>query len=342
MTAYGYRLFVLSAYVGRSRKQLLFDNLGAGGRASTAADEITRHLRSLQDELLFGAAVYQNSQDELDVPEDTTKKYPYIRVKSVARDGERVMARVEYGREGDYEVLLSSDGSQDIQLKGKASARTFRIWFIAPDAGSEGFVISETLGRTYAAQVLVHWLRVLNQRAGVSFNQHGDREEDSFVRWHLVEAFDGHRVDDILSDSKDHSITLRRRSSDSGANRHRGELKLTQQGVPVSRVDDLKSIIRKWWEDRNAKTLEKTRAAARDLGTLIGASDATDKLDFNDGEITFLEKNKTQTISPNTIERLFVYPLGERSPSDRELLTTALETLRAIAEDLKIEIDTDA
>ncbi|WP_157480212.1 hypothetical protein [Leifsonia sp. Root227] len=332
----------MSAYVGRSRKQLPFDDLSAGGRDSTAADEIARHLRTLQDKLLFGAAVYQNSPDDLDLPEDVTKKYPYVRVKTVARDGERVMVRVEYGREGDYEVLLSSDGSQDIQLKGKATARTFRIWFIAPETGSDGFVVSETLGRTYAAQVLVHWLRVLNQRESVSFNEAGDREEDPFVRWHLVEAFDGHRVDDILNDSKDHSITLRRRSSDSGANRHRGELKLTQQGVPVSRVDDLKGIIRQWWEDRNAKSLDKTRAAARDLGTLIGASDATDKLEFNDGEITFLEKNKTQTISPNTIERLFVYPLGERSPSDKELLATALETLGPIAEDLKIEINTDA
>lgn len=345
MTAYGYRLFTIDAYLGRSRNELDFENLSDGGVDSNAVDELERHLRAIDGELLFGAATYRNDPPNPDEEEDeisskVTKRHPYLRVRSVARSGQRIQVAVEYGREGDYEYLLSQDGSANIEMRGKATARVYRVWFLIPRKGTSGFVVSETRGRTNAAAVLVHWMRVQNQHQAVSFNSDGARSETPWVRWDVREAFDAHRIDEVLKESSDHAVTLRRRAADGAGNRTSGELRLTQQGIPQSRKDDIKEIISKWWEERGlGRTPERRREAAKQLGTLIGVSDALDKLDFNDGEITFSEKNKTQTISPNTIERLFVYPLGEQRPRDKELLGAALTTLRPMAEDLKIEID---
>lgn len=345
MTAYGYRIFTLSAFKGRGRTALDFGDMSEGGVPTSAAVELENHLARLKDELLFGAPTYISEVEDLE-PKDPDKlrkeikSHPYLVIRKVARSGQRIKVEVQYGREGDYDILLSQDGSQPVQLTGKAPSRTYRIWFLAPSVGESGFVVGETKGRTYAATALVHWLRVQNQQANVSFDEDNERVEDDWVRWDVREAFDKNRIDEVLRESHDHSVTLKRHSIDGAGNHFEGDLKLSQQGIPISKLDDVKAIIRKWWDNRNEKTPEKRKEAAAELGTILGMSSATSSLGFNDGEITFREKNKTQTISPNTIERLFVYPLGEIAPSNKALLNAALATIGPIAEDLQIEVDT--
>jgi len=346
MTAYGYRLFTMASYFGRSRDTVPLDDFSSLGKPGLGIEELERHLLELQDELLFGAPNYWSEPTDQDEDEDedptisvSVKKHPYLRVRRVVRQANRLAVSVEYGREGDYEILLSQDGSDPIPLKGKATARRFRVWFYFPVSGANAFMVSETKGRTHAGRPLVHWLRVKNQRAAVTFDTDGARTELPWARWDLTETLDENRIDEVLQESSEHSITLRRRSIDTANNRHRGELKLTQQGVPLSKTDDLKAIIKGWWTNRSkGKEPEVRKEAAAHLGTLIGVSDASTSLDFNDGEITFLEKNKVQTISPSSIERLFVYPLGEKVPSDADLLVAAVNVLRPVAEDLKIDI----
>lgn len=344
MAAYGYRLFTIEAFLRRSRTKGDLTDLSDLGVGTDGATELVRHLTDNKDSLLVGAANYRRVGDFEDEGDDlvrASRKHPYLVVRDVQREGNRVEVQVEYGREGDYEILLSSDGSETIEMKGRAAARRYRVWFIFPERqteGKTGFVISETRGRTHAATALVHWLRVQNQRA-VSRVTDGNLQEGDWVRWHTVEAFDPHRLDDVLSESSSHQITLRRKTVDAAGDRRGGALKLTQQGIPVSKVRDLKAIIQNWWETRNDRSLERRRSAARDLGVLLGMSDEASTLGFNDGEISFQEMNKTQTISPNTIERLYVYPLGERPQSKNEILTAAFETLRGIAPALDVEVD---
>ena len=345
LTAYGYRLHTLAAYKGRSRAPLDFGDLSEGGIGTSAVSELESHLLRLKNILLFGSASYVNLPADLD-PVDPTivrkqaKTHPYLVVRSVSRVGQRIKVLVDYGREGDYEILLSADGAPSLELKGKAAARSYRIWFLVPSVGESGFMVSETKGRTHAGAALVHWLRVQNQHGSVSFDAQGERSEADWVRWDDREAFDANRIDEVLRESHDHSVTLKRHRVDGAGNRLEGDLKLTQQGIPRSKLDDVKGVILKWWNERAEKSPQKKQLAATELGTILGMSSQTSSLGFNDGEISFREKNKTQTISPNTIERLFVYPLGEIPPKDKPLLNAALATLAPIAEDLGIEVDT--
>ena len=344
MVAYGYRLFKLDALVGRSQNRVPLEDLEDAGVKGKARKEMHRHLDSLVSTLLFGPSTYLNESPvaqggDVNVT-NVAKQYPYVRVRSVKRDGNTIKASVEYGREGDYELLVSQDGSEDVRMLRKAAVRTFRIWFIFPKAGHDGFVVAETRGRTQVAEVLTHWLKVQNQHAAATFNGEGERSEGPWVRWRVASVFGDDRIDSVLKEGHDHAVTLKRRRVDPASNRVSKDLILTKQGLPMSKREALRGIIRNWWEQRKGGISDdKRQEAAESLWTVMDEPGGADTLQFNDGEISFTEQGKTQTISPSTIERLFVYPLGNDRPSDAKLLGAARKTLGPIARDLKVEVD---
>ena len=114
MTAYGYRIFTLSAFKGRSRTALDLGDMSEGGVATSAAVELEDHLSRLKDELLFGAPTYISEVEDLE-PKDPDKlrkeikSHPYLVIRKVTRNGQRIKVEVQYGREGDYDILLSQD-----------------------------------------------------------------------------------------------------------------------------------------------------------------------------------------------------------------------------------------
>lgn len=344
MTAYGFRIYEMTAHQGRKIPPIDLSSLKVCGVSSSALDELHRHLTSLRGILLVGPANYRlepfDPDDDSSLSSNVTKKHPYLQITNVERQAERIDVTVEYGREGDYDILLSRDGSPRLELKQKAAARAYRVAFLVPPHGVRAVMVSETRGRSTAGEALMHWLRVRNQHEAVTFAANGDREEAPFVRWSVEPLFDENRIDDILSESSDHAVTFKRLATDAASNPNGGYLRLTQQGIPVSKMADLKATIRKWWDQRKSgDKAAKGVEAAKDLGVLLGRSEVVDKLEFSDGEVSFLEKNKTQTITPNTIERLFVYPLGEDRPSDRDLYKEVVKRLAPMRSDLKLELD---
>src|SRR3546814_9020273 len=59
---------------------------------------------------------------------------------------------------------------------------------------------------------------------------------------------------------------------------------------------------------------------------------------FTDGEISFKENGKVQTINAETVDRLFVYPLRGKRPKEKKLLAEALVIVTGIANTLGVQI----
>lgn len=345
MVAYGFRLFLVEVHLGRKHAPMELDDLLEAGRLGPAVEELHRHLLDLQDRLLFGPATYrtaplEDGEDDEVETDKRNKRHPYVRIHDVTRQANRVDVSLDYGREGDYELLIRQDGSE-ASLRRSASTNPFRLTFYFPRVGTQAVMISETRGRTSSGLALLNWLKVKNQHEAVGWDRNGDRTEEPWVRWSADPMFDERRIDSIIRDGSDHSITLKRHKIDAADNRHTdGGLKMTKQGIPIGRIEDLRNTLRKWWDERAlVDKVKKSSTAAHDLGVLVAPTEVLDKLSFDDGEITFDENGKTQTIDPNTIERLFVYPVGESRPSLEELREAARTRLQPLLRPLSLEID---
>lgn len=343
MTAYGMRLYKLSAHNARSTKDLPLNDLTDCGVQGDACLALHVSLKAIEGQLFVGKPAYLgNALQTSSVPaasqSPSVSAVPYLRVIKVSRSRRRVDVVVEYGREGDYESVISSATKQSEPMDGKATARTYRVMFLVPLNGSSLYMACETKGRTQGGEALVHTLKVSNQHEAFNALDAGQDEASQWLRWGCKAIFDPGRIQTIMRDSEKHAIKLKRKGHGPSGTPHDGDVILTEQGIPLGNVASVVNLIKQWWDNRNTGTPEsRSKAAADELGSLVSVD--VRGIDFTDGEIVFQENGKTQTVTPNTIERLFVYPIGETAPSDDELRQLAAAKLSGIEPRLNITRD---
>ena len=131
MTAYGMRLYKVTAHKSRATKDLPLDNLSSCGITVDAAQELSRSLKAIQGQLFVGKSEYLTGQSRPPSAAPTTAR-PYLRVTDVSIDRRRLDVVVEYGREGDYESIISSSTQLSEPMNDKATARRYRVIFLIP------------------------------------------------------------------------------------------------------------------------------------------------------------------------------------------------------------------
>jgi hypothetical protein len=270
------------------------------------------------------------------VPRESTR--PYLHVVSSTVSGRKLKVIVDYGREGDFDHLLSQ-GSAPRSMHGLAAARTYRVWFLVPPIGTTIYMISETKGQSFAGEALVDRLRVENQRQACTPNG-AALDVDRWIRWKYEPLFDGQRIQDIFNGADEFELKVRRVSHSPGGAPQSGTVTITENGLSHGNTQGAIAAVRGWWNDRRAgTTVSRSERAARDIGSLIDLNLNFQQLGFNDGEIRFKQDGKVQMINPNKIERLFVYPMGEAPPHDRDLTVKAAGRLSNISRDLSVNVD---
>lgn len=266
------------------------------------------------------------------------KRKPMLFLRQVAQHGRRLDLLFDYGVEGDYETLLEASGAYS-PMTGKAGGRGYRLWLIFPETGKAAVMVSEVKGRTHVGEVLMHWLRCMNQREAVTFDASGNRTEKAWIRWAANPMFDPDRFAAIASEASNFSLTLRREGKKSDGGPDEGTVKVTETGLSVERIGGVMAVMLNWWNNRQSGSKgERSRKGAEQVEALVHL-----KMDeeFDDGEISFKENNKQQTITPNTVDRLFIYPMGEVPPSSPAILQAAKTRLPAIMSALDMNIDLD-
>lgn len=342
LATYGYRIHEVEAHNGSGRTALPLDDMKLVGLQGDAYDALYNQLCAIQDEIFVGPATYLRTRADEEArakaANDADVFHPYLVVRRVYRTGRRIDVAVEFGKEGDYELLLSRDNRPPEALTGRAPARQYPVSFHVPRKGKTAYMVSATKGRTYVGEVLLHRLRVENQRAVCSLDKNDALVEKPFIRWSSAPLFDPGRIDAIIAQGKNHTLTVTGTGTAPDGAPIPQTLRITQQGIPVTRMDDLTAIIRNWWKRRNkGSQKERSEQGAAELGGLVSAS--VSGVDFEDGEIRFLENGKHQTITPNTIERLFIYPLGDTPPLPEVWRSAAAGKLQTINTDITVKLD---
>lgn len=337
MTAFGYRLSTVVVHDGAKHKELPMGKL-VGGEAD-AVKAFVKQCERFVGYALIGRPTYADkSSGRNESPEggslDPKGHDPYLLIKSVTADGRRVDVSVEYGREGDFESLLHRDRTPSQPMRGKAASRTYRLIFFFPTTGSKGIMISETRGVTHAGEILLHWLSVTNQRESVTVTDGSLVQNKSWDRWKQHPMIDEDRLASIKTGASNVELQVTRRKKSGAPNS--GRLAVSEKDLSIKKVDAAFDLILHWFAERTVGTKDERKlAGAFAVGELIdyGVDD-----EFEDGVIRFKENGKTQSVSATTIDQLFIYPLGDITPTLQSIYYSAVQRLTPMAKELDIAI----
>lgn len=325
---YGFRLHTVTLHAGRTAARLQLTDLRPAGIEGNFRQHLMSRLKSIEGRLFVGAAKYAKGVDSkhADVA-DNGKLQPYLEVISARNLESHIEVLLDYGHENDFEALSSRSRDPKINLKGRAPVRRYRVLLWIPQHGDQIVMASSTIGRSFAGEALFNRLRVFNHDEALFEDEHGDLARELWLRYKPHTLFDPKRLEDVSAEAYKPAITLRRKGYDASGQRNPGDLVLSQSGLPLNKLDDIKQTMWGWWQNRKSGTKEsRSEAAVSELGAIMGEN--IDDFRFTDGEIAFTEHGKNQRISPNTVDRLFVYPLGDERPSPDEFLEAVYIPLR--------------
>jgi hypothetical protein len=337
MATYGYRVHTMHPFLKRSEDELLIEDVSQAGGPTDAFLHLYESLLALQGKTNVGSPTYFQSTEADEAKLAANEKaedLSYLTVLNVDHIGRVMTVSVETGKEADHDALVGRDGSHE-NIKKKAAVRRSSIVFDFPSRGSAALMISEVRGRSFAGELLLAWVTRTAQRATVSVDAKGNRKEEPWLNWRLKPQIDGERLDGILSGSAEHTIKLRRRGVSAKGSRASYDLELTQVGLKNTPISKVLDVLQAMADRRNKGTEFDRRAAAKK--DVVGLVDTdVSGISFDDAEVSFLEHGKRQTINSETIDRLFVYPIGGKRPEAADLVAHSALVVKRIAKGLGI------
>lgn len=338
-TTYGFRVHTIEPRVRRTQEFLTIEDVSDAGGETDALEQVHKELLALTGQTKVGAPAYFQSKAEDDARQDAIEKSedaPYFTLIDVTRDGRVLELLVETGKEADHDGLRSRDGTTQ-SLKKKAAIRRSTVLLAFPKKGSEAFMVSETRGQSWSGEFVIQWITRTAQRANVVLDADGQRKDElPWLNWKITPRIDGDRLDGILKDSSEHTFRLRRQSVTAQGTRTSYDIELVQFGLKKTPVERVLDVLTNMAERKKQGTeAERRAAAAADVLTLVEPD--VGGVAFTDGELSFLEKGKRQTINSETIDQLFVYPLSSARPSPAELRNHAASVIQKIAPTLGIQ-----
>jgi hypothetical protein len=323
--------------IGRTQKDLTVEDVSSVSAHTKAADDLYASLVNLKGEVHLGNPTYFVSveEDEFRKAKDATAdNLAYLNILKINRSGDRIEVLVETGREADHDALVAREGDRS-SLKKKAAVRESWVVFAFPPKGASGLMLSSVRGRTYAGEQLLGWVTRTAQRSNVTVTEEGVKVDD-WLNWKIVPCIDGDRLDGILNGSSDHALKLRRKGISAQGKRQTTDLEFVQYGLKRKGTKELLDVLTRIASRRNTGTVsERQGEAAKDVISLM-ESDISE-VDFTDGELSFKENGKTQIVNSESVDQLFVYPVGTRRPDAGELIAFARETVNRIAKASNIE-----
>lgn len=327
--------------VNRSQTFLTLQDVSEAADYADPCAAVYAAAKEIENDLKLGSPTYYVDEITEEIREaqlqDATE-LPYFVLEEVTRADRVLRFAVQVGKESDHDRLVARDGSGEPMTK-RAAVRRLYAWMIFPAAGDHALLVSETRGRTYIGALLVEWLTRTLQRNAVSLDDKGKRQEEPWLNWKLEARIDGARLDGLLNGSSNFAIRLRRKTVTATGGRSSYDLELVQYGLKKTPVDKVFGVIQAMY-DRIGVGSETHRReqAAKDVIELVDG-DGVGGLEFNDGEISFLENGKTQTINAETVDRLFIYPLGDKHRLPDEVFEEAAPVVKRIAAGLSIQLD---
>lgn len=340
VATYGYRIHTMQPQLQRSRRFLKIEDVSSAAEANDACEQFYADVMALKAAgTQFGTPAFFVSRQEDEARQarlDDAENLPYFTILNTSRTDRSITVTIETGREADHDGLRSRDGTLETMSR-RAAVRTSTVIYVFPVEGDYALMLSEVRGRTFVGESLTHWITRRAQRDAVQVDEDDNKSEGPWLNWKLEPRIDGERLDGILNNSADHSLKLRRSTVGSGGTRSTYDIELVQFGLKQTTTERFLEVLMAMSHRIGHGTeAERRAAAASDVLSLVEPD--VGGVEFTDGELSFSENGKKQVITSETVDQLFIYPVGTKRLKEEGLRSHSEEVVSRIASMLAIQL----
>jgi len=337
-TRYGFQLFEVALHDGTSRAVHDFIEGVLQTDGPTFEETFKLQIPSLEGMTRTGNLSYRDASNAGGDESDTK---PAIRVIGArVATNSRVDFEFRYGRVGSHDLAIAADEADDAELDGKASTNIYRASFYFPTSGKRAILVVENRGNVCPFDYLLKHLSFSSREFDSSLDP-----ERTTGWWRLMAKgiTDADRLEEILLEGKGAALQLEKRSTGGDGRRRTSDIVLRQNGLPVSRLPQLKALVLDWMDvsDPNPDaTPAPEGTSVEQVAALIDINVITDE--FDDGAVVYDDGNgRTQTIRRHSTRDVFIYPLTVgRQPMPSEIRVAAEDRIRRLLGTLQIQIVT--
>ncbi|MBY6708059.1 hypothetical protein HQ308_14735 [Rhodococcus sp. BP-241] len=323
MTSYGFKLFKLELVKRDGRTAQPWTYEGPKKTEKLVLDDlealIRKHIAKPERGLPLGADARPLSAAE-------RKARPVFQIEDVDRVGTHALfLKLRYGRHRDEDLGLPASElatTTQVDLTEIAPTRSYRIGILAPSSGKTGMMVVEAIAGACPSKYFMKWMR----RWAVDAATKADKVDESWQKLTAHAAMDPVLLRRYVNQANADSVVLVQRST--GSSRLRRDERFRVEAAVFSNQS------RKVMELAETaivsdNTEEQTDAEyAKELAELLGKDDLSD-LDFDDGWVVVDTASGKQQISPSRVPEIFVYPIDNRQPTDRNFrVETKKEVVR--------------
>lgn len=338
-TKYGFQLFTVHLHMRTSRPTIDFvkGRLEQGG--SSLAKSFRDALPSLVNKTRVGPLSYRE-QDDDSKSEKTSDTKPAIRVvlAEVASDN-RIDFEFRYGRVGSHDLAIAEDASQDAVLSGKASTNEFRASLYLPTSGHKALLVVENRSNLCPTD---YFLKHLSFHFKELDDALQDQDRGGWWRMMAQGVTDSERLDEVLLQGRGAALQLEKFAPSVDGRRRSAVTTLRQDGLPLGKLAQIRALAYDWLDLRNPDTdpapIPSGSNSVEQVATLIDVKIIAEQ--FDDGAIVYDDGNgRTQTIRPQSVRDVFVYPVSEGSrPTASQIRTKAEARIRKLMPTIGIQI----
>jgi hypothetical protein len=322
---YGFRLFYFGIHARMGHTPLELDQKLNGKTCAELLDQ-TLDTLTADNSTRAGMPSLKNTADGGDVTPAAPAERGDVAIKFEHHDqpGPRHLSlTVRYGRVYGHDLAIAPSG--DANIAGKAPSHVFRAEILLPKAGAQGLLVVEDIDRSCPGPAIGQW---------ISKQSKWDAGDDGrWWRMRLQRLSDDERLQELIRNSKKAEIRLRRYGKSGSGKRRQTPLWIT---APVEQASDLKRLAneaRKW-------LLGDTAAKSQGVAILAEvAGDGVTELNPDEGGLYIEDGSTTKKITPDRLDEVFVYPIGDSAPMPDDWESAVLRRLSALRGTLPFDVE---
>lgn len=331
-----FRLYKVETIKNNGRKPMLTGQLNG----KSMKDFMYEQMEQLKTPQLRAPSRYIKPEDLRSInDEDDIAGYPCFCIEELRVVGNVIAATVDYGRYGEMPWLFDRAGHRE-DIRKKAASAQYEIRLVFPES-NEGeptknvcFMACKMNGRSDQGKNLLQYISYIYLRS-VSIISPQDSTETlptgEWYRFAITSVIDSGRFDDVLQAANPQEVTLEMHGADGFGQRNGRKITLTLSDIRPGWKIRVAKVLRKWIRGSQKNLGMTAYDSAQDIAGLISKKDfPVPKKLLSKGKIKYVENGKPKTVSADTADQLFVYPMPEGS-TENEMWVSAGDRLSLIA-----------
>lgn len=331
-----YRLYKVETKKCNDRKVMLTGQLDG----QSMEDFMYTQMLKLKTPVARSASAFIKPEDLQPITnKDDLIGKPCFCVKDCKKIGNVLVASITFGRYGDKDWLYDKFGSpEDIREKAASNLYEVRLAFPehklnAPDH-NVCYMACTVNGRSAQGKNLLQYISYIYHRSISEISNDDPTQTVASGEWYRFTAtpvIDKNRFDSVLASAKPQKIELEMYSVSGFGSREKQKLTLTLSIVSASWRIRVNKVLKKWIKAVQNKSSLSRLQGAQDVAALMPKKDLQlPKKMLSKGEVTYEENGKSKTVSAETVDQLFIYPMPDKSTIE-DLWVNAGDNLRLIA-----------